>query len=149
MDILFKVTDPAGPNHEVVSESNFKSHFPTIHDHIAWKKLEPYIGQATRRFILPFIERREFSYLTFTAYNRTSSTEMDDLIELLQDGVDYVRLPEGLLSAIPIRGTYNHQCCPSGLFHLLPCSLEQSSVHFVRIRFIGYQNGFALGAPVW
>ena len=55
MKSIFKKTSGAPASTDVVGDYNFKAFYPEVNRNMAWSELEPYITQATRRFILPFI----------------------------------------------------------------------------------------------
>lgn len=91
MDLLFKITnDDAQTGQEVVGDSNFKAHFPALHHNMSWSTLLPFIRQATRDHVIPFIGQSQYDdiadkFQTDAALNTSQSS----FLEYLQDTVAY------------------------------------------------------------
>lgn len=53
---LFKITaEDCDKNKVTVGDTNFKEHYPGVNRNMAWKTLEPFIRQATERYVFPYI----------------------------------------------------------------------------------------------
>ncbi|MBK9391970.1 MAG: hypothetical protein IPN68_17930 [Bacteroidetes bacterium] len=53
MDLLFSVSNAT--KESKIGDSDFKKYFPSINQNMNWYSLEPYIRQATREYLLPYV----------------------------------------------------------------------------------------------
>lgn len=87
--IFKKATGAPGPN-DKVGDYNFKDHYPDVNRNMMWSELEPYIRQATRRFILPFIGQDLYDDLADTIQaGGALSDPQKEFVERLRDAVAY------------------------------------------------------------
>lgn len=85
MDLLFSVSSPT--RESKIGDSDFKKHYPSINTNMNWLSLEPYIRQATREYLLPYIGP-EF-YADILDVDEESDEIMIDIAEMTRDAVAY------------------------------------------------------------
>jgi hypothetical protein len=90
MKLVFKITDGTDPAEAIVGNTNFKDHFPGIHKHMPWPSLKPYIRQATRKYVLPFLCTDIYNDIATKFENGDELDPVqEEFLELLQDAVAY------------------------------------------------------------
>lgn len=90
MKLLFKKTTGTPAVTDKVGEYNFKDHFPEVNRNMLWSELQPYIRQATRRYILPLVGSDlydDIADLIESAYPLTNN--QSEFVERLRDAVAY------------------------------------------------------------
>jgi hypothetical protein len=88
MKILFKISDSASPTpgRETVGDTNFKEHYPSAAKNMAWATLTPFIRQATRKYIIPFIGEQIYNVIADAYDTDTVSVGVqEDFLQRLQD----------------------------------------------------------------
>ena len=87
MELIFKViTTPTGGENERLKHTNFEAHYPSAHTNMAWKTINPYVRQAIKKYILPYIGSELYDDLATKYQNDTVLTaEQAETLELLQD----------------------------------------------------------------
>lgn len=100
MKLVFK--DPASG--DTVGDTNFKEYYPNINLNTFWPNLKPYIDQATRTFVLPFLGKGLYTAVTDYIYavSPTPDSKMDELIHLLRTSVAYYTIHKALPHIITI-----------------------------------------------
>lgn len=90
MKSIFKKSAGAPPASDNVGHYDFKDHYPDINRNMAWAEINPYIKQATRRFILPFLGTDLYDDLAeMIEDNDTLSASQEEAIDRLRDAVAY------------------------------------------------------------
>lgn len=72
-----------------VSDTNFEKHYPSVNMNMEWKQLAPYIKQATKTYIIPFIGIEMYNDLADAYQAQTNDANQLEAIDLLQDAVAY------------------------------------------------------------
>lgn len=90
MKLLFKKTTGAPSATDKVGDYNFKDHYPDVNRNMAWAELVPYIRQATRRFVLPFVGNELYDDLADLVSTGTAlDAEQAECLERIRDAVAY------------------------------------------------------------
>lgn len=90
MKMLFKKTTGSPSATDKVGDYNFKEHYPEVNRNMSWSELTPYIRQATRRFILPFIGNDLYEDLADLVIAGTPlDAKQAECLERLRDAVAY------------------------------------------------------------
>lgn len=90
MKLLFKKTTGAPSATDKVGDYNFKAHYPDVNRNMSWAELEPYIRQATRRFVLPLVGSDLYDDLAdLVETNAAMDAEQAECLERLRDAVAY------------------------------------------------------------
>ena len=90
MKSIFKKTTGVPADNDVVGQYNFKAHYPEANRNMAWSELTPYIRQATRRFVLPYIGQEQYDDIaTKIQAGATLSDELAEFADRLRDAVAY------------------------------------------------------------
>ena len=90
MDLLFKVVDPVDATRPKVGESNFKKHYPGANKNMSWETLEPFIRQATQKYVIPYIGRDQYDDWAEAFQNDDivlQLAEVKEPMEMLQDAI--------------------------------------------------------------
>lgn len=72
-----------------VSDTNFEEHYPSVNTNMEWKQLAPYIKQATKTYIIPYIGIEMYNDLADVYEAGTGNDNQLEAIDLLQDAVAY------------------------------------------------------------
>lgn len=90
MKSIFKKATGAPAVTDKVGDYNFKEHYPDVNRNMSWSELTPYIRQATRRFILPYVGQELYDDI---ADKVLAGTVLDapqtEFLERLRDAVAY------------------------------------------------------------
>lgn len=90
MKSIFKKTTGSPTATDKVGDYNFKSHYPDVNRNMSWSELEPYIRQATRRFVLPFIGQELYDDIADLVQAASAlSDEQAEFLERLRDAVAF------------------------------------------------------------
>lgn len=90
MKMIFKKTTGSPSPTDKVGDYNFKEHYPDVNRNMAWAELSPYIRQATRRFVLPFIGQDIYDDIADLVEAGTAlNTPQQEFLERLRDAVAY------------------------------------------------------------
>lgn len=90
MKSIFKKTTGSPAATDKVGDYNFKEHYPDVNMNMMWNELNPYIRQATRRYIIPYVGQELYDDIADDiqagAILTASQTEF---VERLRDAVAY------------------------------------------------------------
>lgn len=90
MKHIFKKASGAPSATDKVGEYNFKDHYPDINRNMSWSEVAPYIRQATRRFIIPYVGSELYDDIATKVENNTAiNAEQAEFLERLRDAVAY------------------------------------------------------------
>lgn len=90
MKPIFKKASGTPAATDKVGDYNFKDHYPDVNRNMVWSELEPYIRQATRRFILPVVGSELYEDIAdMIADNDVMSAAQAEFTERLRDAVAY------------------------------------------------------------
>lgn len=90
MTSIFKKTTGAPSATDKVKDYNFKDHYPEVNMNMMWSELEPYIRQATRRYILPVVGSDLYEDIAdMIADNDAMTAQQAEFTERLRDAVAY------------------------------------------------------------
>jgi hypothetical protein len=91
MEVVFKKTDPSVSDTLLtVNDTEFERFYPRINTNTAWSNWLPYIEQATRRYVFPFISEAWYTVLVDKHHAGTiQSPSEKTALELLQTAVAY------------------------------------------------------------
>lgn len=85
-----------------VGDYDFKSHYPEVNRNMSWSELEPYIRQATRRFVLPFLGEPLYNdFADKVEHNTALDADQSECLERLRDAVAY----SAIMVALPKKKT--------------------------------------------
>lgn len=97
---IFKKTSGSPAPTDKVGDYNFKAHYPDINLGVMWSEIEPYIRQATRRYILDFVGQPLYDDLATKIQAGTALTaEQAEFVERMRDAVAYC----AIMTLIPKR----------------------------------------------
>lgn len=97
MKSIFKKTTGVPADNDIVGQYNFKASYPEVNRNMAWAELTPYIRQATRRFILPYIGQEQYDDIaTKIQAGDSISDELTEFAERLRDAVAYYTISVAL-----------------------------------------------------
>lgn len=87
---IFKKNPAAPSGSDNVGDYYFKKHYPDVNRQMSWSDLEPYIRQATRSYVLPYIGETLYNDLaTKIQAGTVLTTDQEQLVEHLRDVVAY------------------------------------------------------------
>jgi hypothetical protein len=90
MKILFKKYTGAPGAADKVGDYNFKEHYPDVNRNMSWSELLPYIRQATRRFVIPFVGEELYDALAdMVIAGAALDAAQEECLERLRDAVAY------------------------------------------------------------
>lgn len=87
--VFKKATGSPAPT-DKVGDYNFKDHYPEVNRNMAWSELSPYIRQATRRFIIPFVGQDLYDDIAdLVQASGSLDAEQAEFLERLRDAIAY------------------------------------------------------------
>lgn len=97
MQLLFKITTGVEEAKALIKDTTFKDHYPSVNRNMSWLSIKPYIKQATRDKIIPFIGEALYDDLV-TKYQADQfiSNEATEILDLLQDAIAYYTIEVAL-----------------------------------------------------
>lgn len=102
MKHVFKKASGSPSATDKVADYNFKDHYPDVNRNIAWSELQPYIRQATRRFVLPYLGSDLYEDIVeMIESGDVLSTNQSEFVERLRDAVAYY----SVMLALPSKKT--------------------------------------------
>lgn len=102
MKSIFKKTTGVPAPTDKVGDYNFKDHYPDVNLNLAWSELNPYIRQAIRRYILPFVGPELYDDIADDIQAGTAlSTSQTEFVERLRDAAAYC----AIMTALPKKKT--------------------------------------------
>lgn len=102
MKLVFNKTTGAPSTTDKVGEYNFKDHFPEVNRNMMWSELQPYIRQATRRYILPLLGNDLYEDIADLLESGDPLTvNQAEFVERLRDACAYYTM----MAALPSKKT--------------------------------------------
>lgn len=102
MKSIFKKTSGSPSATDKVGDYNFKEHYPDVNQNLLWAELTPYVRQATRRFLLPFVGTDLYDDIAdMIEDGDTLDAAQTELVERLRDAVAYC----AIMTALPKKKT--------------------------------------------
>lgn len=102
MKSVFKKTTGSPAPTDKVGDYNFKEHYPDVNQNLLWAELNPYIRQATRRFLLPFVGTDLYEDIAeMIEDGDTLDAAQAEFVERLRDAVAYC----AIMTALPKKKT--------------------------------------------
>lgn len=88
MKILFKTSNqlPSG-THEMVTHYDFREHYPGINSNTSWNTIAPYIRQATKYYVVPFLGALYNNLADDYNAGGTLPEWKQEIVETLQDAI--------------------------------------------------------------
>lgn len=85
MKLLFKTTTETPV---IVTDSNFKEHYPQVNNNTRWEPLAKMIKQVTKTYIIPFVTKEFYDFLADKYHADGEMTVKEkEVLELLQDAI--------------------------------------------------------------
>lgn len=89
MELIYKV-DNTGSSTDLVKHSNFKEHYPGVHQNTTWADLKPFIKQAVREFLWPWVGKELYNDLAAKYQaDDTLTAAQEETLELMQNANAY------------------------------------------------------------
>ena len=107
MDLLFKITTGEPEDKASIKDTTFKDHYPSVNRNFAWSSLKPFIRQATREYILPYLGEEMYGALADDYQAGTLGSEQAEVVELLQDCIAYYTI----VDCLPIHNIDHISAC--------------------------------------
>lgn len=102
MKSVFKKASGSPSATDKVGDYNFKEHYPDVNRNMLWAELTPYIRQATRRFLLPFLGTELYDDITdMIEDDDVMSASQAEFTERLRDAAAYC----AIMTALPKKKT--------------------------------------------
>ncbi|HRI58345.1 MAG TPA: hypothetical protein PK228_01435 [Saprospiraceae bacterium] len=99
---IFKKASGSPSATDKVGDYNFKDFYPDTNRNMLWSELNPYVRQATRRFILPFVGRDLYDDIAdMIEDDDVMTAEQTEFTERLRDAVAYC----AIMTALPKKKT--------------------------------------------
>ena len=95
MKILFKTETAQGVKPKI-KDTTFKNHYPDVNQNMAWDELLPYVRQATKLYVLPFIGEALYNKVSEQYLNDSLEDDAIELCEHLQDTIAYYTIYHAL-----------------------------------------------------
>ncbi len=93
MTPIFKKTTGSPAATDKVGDYNFKDHYPDVNTNMLWSELAPYIRQATRRYILPYVGQELYDDIADDIQaGAVLSDSQKEFVERLRDAVAYAAI---------------------------------------------------------
>lgn len=89
MTSLFKITPSVPAGKEKIGDTDFKQYYPGVNMNMMWREIEPYVRQATKIYVLPFIGKALYDDLATNIQANTLTPEQSELAEALKDAIAY------------------------------------------------------------
>lgn len=97
MKSVFKKASGSPSATDKVGDYNFKDFYPDVNRNMLWAELNPYIRQASRRFILPYVGAELYDDIAdMIEDNDAMSPEQAEFTERLRDAVAYCAIMTAL-----------------------------------------------------
>lgn len=104
MTLVFRKnpSSTAAAGKEQVLDFDFKKHYPDVNRNMAWADIEPYIRQATRTYILPYLGETLYEDIAQKlSTGATLTSEQQTFADFLRDAVAY----NTIMVALPKKNT--------------------------------------------
>jgi len=93
MKSIFKKTTGSPAATDKVGDYNFKEHYPDVNMNMMWSELSPYIRQAVRTFLLPFLGQAYYDDIADDIQAGTSlTTHQAEFVERMRDAAAYAAI---------------------------------------------------------
>jgi len=90
MKSIFKKASGAPGATDKVGDYNFKDHYPEVNRNMMWSEISPYIRQAARRFVIPFVGQELWDDIAdLVQAGSAIDTQQAEFLERLRDAVAY------------------------------------------------------------
>lgn len=90
MKSIFKKTSGSPAADDKVAQYNFRDHYPDVNLNLPWNELSPYIRQATKNFVLPYIGKPLYDDLcTKIEAGAALTAEQSETVEMLRDAIAF------------------------------------------------------------